>query len=181
MSAEGLKNYLELTGILSCNENPYLPCLTDIGCTWSDMKELVDRHELFYAKAYRKRVVYLSPEAYYLLKDCRATKPMDADAARLYALLDGAPPIEAGDLRAVSLMGQAALAKALDFLLEHLYITALGNGRYINPNWSTFRYGTAKAWEALTPPVSTIGDSRERLCAILERSMPKKEIELVLR
>lgn len=181
MSAEGLEKYLEITGILSCNENPYLPCLSDVGCTWSDMTELVDRHAIFYTKVYRKRVVYLSPETYYLLKPCRPVRPMNADAHKLYDLLDGAPPIEAGDLRELAQMGQAELAKALDFLLEHLYITALGNGRVINPNWSTFRYGTAKAWEALTPPPPQVNAPRERLFERLGRSMAEKEIEVLLR
>lgn len=180
MSAEGLQKYLEVAGILSCNENPYLPCLSDVGCVWADMTALVDRHALFYAKVYRKRVVYLSPEVYYLLKACRAQRPMGPDAERLYALLDGAPPIEAGDLREIAQMGQAQLAKALDFLLENLYVTALGDGRYINQNWSTFRYGTAKAWEALTPPESIGTEPHERLCSILARSLPPKEIRLLL-
>lgn len=42
MSAEALKTYLNMAGILSCNVNPYLPALDDIGCTWADAVALID-------------------------------------------------------------------------------------------------------------------------------------------
>lgn len=63
-------------GILLCNTNPDLPALEDIGCGWGDVTELIDRQELFYCKAFRKRTTYLSKETYYLLKEVRQKKPL---------------------------------------------------------------------------------------------------------
>ena len=71
-----LQSYLGDNGILLCNRNPDLPALEDVGCTWQDVTELIDRHELFYSKAFRKRTTYLSPEAYYLLKAAKPQKPL---------------------------------------------------------------------------------------------------------
>ena len=50
MSAEALQGYLEAAGILTCNVNPYLPSLSDVGCTWGDAAAVIDRHGLFYCK-----------------------------------------------------------------------------------------------------------------------------------
>lgn len=55
-----LRDYIDYAGILTCNVNPYLPSLSDIGCDWSDAVALIDSHDLFYCKAYRKRTTYLS-------------------------------------------------------------------------------------------------------------------------
>lgn len=66
-----LLSYLQINGILLCNANPYLPALEDIRCSWNDMTELIDSHQLFYCKAFRKRTTYLSAEVYYLLKAVR--------------------------------------------------------------------------------------------------------------
>lgn len=63
-----LLNYLEHNGILLCNQNPFLPALEDIGCSWNDVVELIDNHQLFYCKVFQKRTTYLSAECYYLLK-----------------------------------------------------------------------------------------------------------------
>ena len=41
-----LLRYLDRNGILLCNTNPELPALEDVGCSWSDVTELIDRQEL---------------------------------------------------------------------------------------------------------------------------------------
>ena len=128
MSAAQLKKYLDATGILACNTDAYLHCLEDIGCTWADAVELIEKKELFLCKAYRKRTVYLSPRVYHLLKGCRFQRPMPEPAARLYQILQTSPGLETGELRELAQMDQRTLLTAMDFLLEELYITAVGNG-----------------------------------------------------
>ena len=51
-----LLNYLEHNGILLCNQNPFLPALEDIGCSWNDVVELIDNHQLFYCSDYAQIV-----------------------------------------------------------------------------------------------------------------------------
>ena len=182
MSAAQLKHYLESTGILACNTDPNLRCLEDIGCSWADAVELIEKKELFLSKVYRKRTVYLSPRVYHLLKRCRTRRPMPEPAQRLYALLQGVPcGLETGELRELAQMDQRTLLMAMDFLLEELYITAVGNGRWLNPNWSAYRYGTAEHWEAASVPPPEVEDARETLMEFLSWSLPENEIQRLIR
>lgn len=182
MSEAQLKHYLNATGILACNTDIHLRCLEDIGCSWADAVELIEKKELFLSKVYRKRTVYLSPRVYHLLKQCRAQRPMPEPAQRLYELLQGIPcGLETGELRELAQMDQRTLLTAMDFLLEELYITAVGNGRWLNPNWSTYRYGTAEQWEAAAEPRSEVENPREILMEFLSWSMPEEEIRRLIR
>ena len=181
MSAAQLKKYLDATGILACNTDAYLHCLEDIGCTWADAVELIEKKELFLCKAYRKRTVYLSPRVYHLLKGCRYQRPMPEPAARLCQILQTSPGLETGELRELAQMDQRTLLTAMDFLLEELYITAVGNGHWLNPNWSTYRYGTAEAWEREAAPGQEEEHPRETLQEFLSWSMPEEEIRRLIR
>lgn len=89
-----LWQYLSTNGILLCNTNPELPALEDVGCTWGDVTELIDRHELFYCKAFRKRTTYLSKEVYYLLKKVRQKKPLTPAAQKIYSILEDGAAVE---------------------------------------------------------------------------------------
>lgn len=175
-----LKEYLDYAGILACNENPYLPSLSDIGCGWSDVMALVDSHELFYSKAYRGRTTYLSLKSYYLLKRIRKQRAMDENAARIHELLKS-EPLDMEMLRLLSCMEREQLDKALQFLLRNLYATALRTGNVLNPNWSTFYYCTAEAWEAHVKKPDIQSDPGETLRSIFSRTMAEKEIDRLLR
>lgn len=95
-----LLQYLDENGILLCNINPYLPALEDIGCCWSDVTELIDKHQLFYCKVFKKRTTYLSKEVYYLLKKIRTERILTQQAEHIYHMLEGNPPLETGVLKA---------------------------------------------------------------------------------
>lgn len=174
--ANKLYNYLQFAGILTCNVNPYLPSLSDIGCEWCDATALIDSHGLFYTKVYRKRTAYLSNEVYFLLSKCFVKKPLDEHSGRLYELIKESGPSDTETLKILSCMEQSHFKKAFDFLLENLYITAFQNGKMINPNWSTFLYSTAEAWEkAVRTPIQK-ACSAAKLKNILKRTMPEKEL-----
>ena len=182
MSASQLKYYLDTTGILACSTDIHLRCLEDIGCSWADAVELIEKKELFLSNVYRKRTVYLSPRVYHLLKQCRVQRPMPEPAQCLYGLLRGAPNgLETGELRELAQMDQRTLLTAMDFLLEELYITAVGNGHWLNPNWSTYRYGTAEHWEAASVPQPEEENPRETLTEFLSWNLPEEEIRNLLR
>lgn len=175
-----LSEYLTAMGILSCNRNPYLPSLEDLGFTWSEMTTLLDKKELFYCKAYRKRTVYLSPRAYFLLRQCRPRPELTESAAVLYEMLRQTGPIEAADLKRLTSLGPKEFQRAFDFLLQNLYATALENGNVRNPNWSTFRYGTAEQWEESAAPQQPSPDPERELRALLGRALPEKELSRLL-
>lgn len=140
-----LLSYLDRSGILLCNRDADLPCLEDIGCAWGDVTALLDRQALFYCKLYRGRTTYLSREAYYLLRAVRGErKALTPAAARVCALLLQAPGAETDFLKPLSGLCGKDFRDGLNFLLRHLYATAVGNGTAINANWSTFRYAAAE-------------------------------------
>lgn len=78
-------------------------------------------------------------------------------------------------------MDQRTLLTAMDFLLEELYITAIGNGHWLNPNWSTYRYGTAEARENASSSQPEEADPKETLMEFLSWSMPEEEIRRLIR
>lgn len=176
-----LYDYLAFAGILACNVNPYLPSLSDIGCEWNDMTGLVDRHELFYCKAYRKRTTFLSNEVYFLLKECRPAKQLDENAARVWSLLEKLGTADAQTLREAALMERGTFLRAIDTLLGELRITAFQNGKILNPNWSAFVYCTADAWERHVKKPAPCGDPRQALKQIVTRTMPEKEFLQLIR
>ena len=161
-------------GILLCNTNPDLPALEDIGCGWGDVPELIDRQELFYCKAFRKRTTYLSKETYYLLKEVRQKKPLTPSAQRIYAILENGAEAETGFLKAVSGLDGKAYREGVDFLLQNLYVTALRNGKLLNESWSTFLYAAAE-WEKCAPAAVPIENASERLWEILSQTMTERQ------
>ena len=160
-----IQAWLIQNGILLCNQNPDLPALEDIGCTWRDAMELIDKHLAFYSKAYKKRTAYLSPEAYRLIKILRPQRPMSGPARELYSVIEENPGADA----------------ALDFLLQNLYVTAIASGRELNENWSELMYCTAGEWERLAPAIALAEDPRGRLWELLGGVMTEKQIESLIR
>lgn len=172
-----LKEYLDYAGIITCNVNSYLPSLSDIGCGWSDAVALINSHELFYCKAYRKRTTYLSRQSYFLLKQCLSKKPLNSDAAIIYDILKQIGPLQTAELKLLTRMETSCFSKAADLLLENMYITAYKNGEFLNPNWSTLIYSTAESWEKCVEIPSVKSNVREELKMILTRTMSEKEFE----
>lgn len=179
MSSEGMGQYLADFGILACNENPWLPGLDVLGFTWADAVALIDRQEVFVSKAWRRRTAYLSPEVYFLFKECRTYQPMPTDAAALYDILLSAP-MESADLKRLVPLEKRAYDKALEFLLEQCYVTVLRNGTWKTSHWSSYVYGTAGTWEALAHRPAPNADPKAALTAILRRTMPEREVAKLL-
>ena len=176
-----LYDYLAYAGILACNVNPYLPSLSDIGCEWCDLTDLIDKHGLFYCKTYRKRTTFLSNDVYFLLKESRVARPLDENAARIFGILEKLGVAESQTLRETAMMERGAFSKAMDALLEEMQITAFQNGRILGPNWSTFVYSTADFWELHVKKPALREEPQQALKSILIRTMPEKEFHQLIR
>lgn len=176
MTDKSLKEHLAHFGLLTCNSTSTMPNITDLGFDWSDATNLIDKHELFYCKSYKNRTTYLSPEAYYLIKKYKKQKPMNTQAKQIYQLLEQ-NEMETIELKAFSFMKQTEYKKAFDFLLKERYITAIRNGRILNPNWSTYVYAAAEKWESYTPEPTVGPNSKEQLIALLSVFMTDREIK----
>lgn len=172
---EELLDYINTHGILLCNVNQDLPSLVSLGYNWENITSLIDSHEVFYCKTYKKRSTYLSKEVYLLLRKCKPQKELDANSQLIYNLLKELDTSEKEDLKKKSELETKSFDKAFDFLLENLYITAFINGKYLNPNWSTFVYSTAKRWEKEVTKLHFQGDPKKRLEEILLKEMNEKD------
>lgn len=181
MRINPLQSYLEANGILLCNQNPDLPALEDVGCTWQDVTELIDRHGLFYSKVFRKRTTYLSPEAYYLLRAVKPRKPLTPPAEHILSLLENGSTAETAFLKQVCGLPPKEYRDGFDFLLQNLYITAMANGTVLNENWSTFQYGTAQGWEALSRPPIPCDGPKSRLWELLRPTVPERCFRSLIR
>ncbi|MDO4572848.1 MAG: hypothetical protein Q4C13_05725 [Clostridia bacterium] len=180
MSAERLKEYLDAAGVIGCNASRSLCSLEDIGCTWSDAMRLIDRHQIFYAKAIRGRSVYFSPEAFYLLRAARRAPALDEAAQTLLSLIGGMPPAERSELARFAAMPKKRFDAAFARLLQSMQITALFSGRRINERWSTLIYGTTEAWAALNGEAFAADDPRAALRRLLGPSLSEAALEALL-
>ena len=130
---------------------------------------------LFYCKAFRKRTTYLSPGAYYLLKQCRSPRTMEPSSRSIYELLHSGPPIDTKALKRYPCLPPTEYSKAFNVLLEDMAVTAIGSGQTLNPNWSTLVYGTANAWEAVVPAPPSAADPAAALWRIFSPSMQESD------
>jgi hypothetical protein len=178
---EELLDFINLNGILLCNTNAELPSLSSLGYNWGNLTGLIDLHEIFYCKTFKKRSTYLSREAYLLLRKCKPKKAMDLNSNQIYELLKSLETAEKEELKLKSGMETKIFDKAFDFLLENLYITAFINGKYLNPNWSTFVYSTSERWEKEVTKLHFHGDPIPKLEAILLRNMQEKDFIKLIR
>ena len=102
-------------------------------------------------------------------------------SGQLYALMADKPPVDTSFLKEVSHLSPKSYQQGFDFLLQNLYVTALANGKQLTSNWSTFRYGTADAWETATPNRWSCDNACERLWEILSSTMPEKLFRSLIR
>ena len=184
--ARRMEDWLEKNGILLCNQNPWLPALEDIGCTWQDAMELIDEHRIFYSKSFKKRTAYLSPQAYWLLKSLRgqkpgAEKPLPASAGAVCALLGECPGADAALLKSLWQGPAKEFRTGLNFLLENLLATASGSSRRLGENWSELRYTLAEDWETLCPGTPGTERPQERLWALTGGIMTEKQFAAWIR
>lgn len=84
-------------------------------------------------------------------------------------------------LKLLSCMDVKPLQRAFGFLLENLYITAVGNRKMLNPHWFAYYYGTAGIWEANVTKPACSSDPREALKEILTRTMSEAEFDRFVR
>lgn len=164
---EKLLDFIDLHGVLLCNESPDLPSLSGRGFDMESVMGLVDLHQVFYCMAYKKRSTFLAQRAYYLLKRCRTYPAMDADCEKIFRAARTLGPAEKDELKEAAGMEKKAFEKAFRFLLENLYLTAYGRGKRLNPDWYTYLYCTAERWEKETHGLHFSGDARQALSELL--------------
>lgn len=147
-AAAPLRAYFAKNGILLCNENKFLPSLDTVGGDWNAIVYLIEQGEVFYSKLYRGRVSYLSREFYYQIKPYRQKLEAVSDRAReAYAFIESAGLTTSADIKNMLMLSGKVFNERMDELFSQLLVTAVKRERTINPNWSSFCWGTYARWE----------------------------------
>ena len=174
---QSLLNYLNMHGLLLCNQNKYLPSLFDVGGDWDSIVSLIEKREVFYCKVYKKRTSYLSRELYFLLKrDKQSMLAIPALSLDIYNFLYDNGPADTETIKNMLMLSKKSFDDAFDILLERMQVTATKIGKMLGKSWSTFVWGTYADWEKGVLPVSTDMDDYNRLFRILNSILTEKEI-----
>lgn len=172
-----LADYIEDHGILLCNENEEMQSLCGLGYNMENIIGLIESHQVFYCKVYKKRSAYLSIKAYQLLSRIKTVKELSTDAEIIYNEIKKHDFIGKDDLKQMFHMEKKIFDKAFDFLLENLYITAF-SGKRINPNWYSYLYCTNDQWEKEVPGLHFNGNPKEALWKIVSGNMSEKDFNV---
>jgi len=174
------KNAIELqllmNGLLCVGNSKYFSSFGDLGCTWGDVMEFVNKREIFYSKFFKGQAIYLSPILYYSLKQC-VKRPELGEAKVIYDFFYK-NPCEAREAKVVLGLPEKKFNSLLEFLLRNFYITVYASGRILTSNWTTLIYCTDKTWELATPNKIdfTAESAFEIIQDFLQRSLSEKEI-----
>ncbi|MDF2905931.1 MAG: hypothetical protein K0R34_1252 [Herbinix sp.] len=174
---EELREYLDTNGILLCNENDILPSLCSLGYNMENIIGLIEQHQVFYCKAFKKRSTYLSIRAYQLLKRTKTVKELYPEAKMIFNDMKRYDFIDKEEFKANYNMEKKVFDKAFDFLLENLYITACA-GKRLNPNWYSYLYCSSERFEKEIGGLHYNGNSKEALCKLIGKNMSEKDFNL---
>jgi hypothetical protein len=174
---QSILNYLNTYGLLLCNQNKYLPSLSDVGGDWDSIVSLIEEREVFYCKVYKKRTSYLSRELYFLLKRYKQSiLAIPAISMDIYNFLYDNGPADTETIKSILMLSKKSFDDAFDILLERMLVTATKRGKTLGKTWATFVWGTYVDWEKGALPISTDIDDYNRLFRILNSNLTEKEI-----
>lgn len=169
-----LSEYMDMNGILLCNENKELPSLCGLGYNMENIIGLIELHQVFYCKVYKKRSTYLSVKAYKLLSRCKIVKDFPSEAEVIYNEIKKYDFVDKDDLKQALNMEKKTFDRAFDFLLENLLITAWC-GKKINSSWYSYLYCTSDQWEKQVQGLHFNGNPKEELWRIFNGHMSEKD------
>lgn len=147
MKTEIIREFIEKSGILLLNDNPYLPSVSSIGGDWESILSLIETRDVFLSKVYKGRTAYLSRELYFYLRVLKHDKPMDELQKLIYEFIDSTDGVEMDILKQYVSALSKDFDKAMNALQRNLYVTAIGEGKKLSSSWSTYIWGTFRQWE----------------------------------
>ena len=132
-----------------------------------------------YCKAFGKKAVYLSVRVYQLLKRCKRVRPLTEEAAQILDAMKSRACVDKNELKKELAIDTKIYNKALDFLLENLYITACA-GKKLNASWYSYLYCTAEQFEKKIEGLHFNGDAKAELKKIVGKRMDEKSMKALL-
>ena len=152
LAREALLAYFAQNGMLLCNESKELPYLDLVGGNWNAIVSLMESGDVFYSRLFHHRVTYLSRALYFAMKPYRQRmQHLDAVSIRLLEFLRAVGEANAEEMQAALFMEKRAQTKALEQLVDELFVTVSSRDKTIHETWCTFRYCPAERWEEKRP------------------------------
>lgn len=137
---------------------------------------LIEEGQVFYSKLYGGRVTYLSKEFYANMKPYRQRlEGLSPTARAVYDFLSEIGTANTEEIKRVLLLSSRTFTQSMNELFRELLVTAIRRDRTMNENWSSFEWGTYKAWEELHP-VSAAENSRDVLEHLTKGILTKKKL-----
>ena len=140
--------YFGENGLLLCNENPALPYLDFVGGNWNAIVSLMESGDVFHCRLFHHRVTYLSRALYFAMKPYRRRMHrLDAISIRLLAFLRAVGEANAEEMQTACQLEKPAQTKALELLVDEMFVTVSSRDKTIHETWCTFCYCPAECWE----------------------------------
>lgn len=174
-----LNTVIKDIGMLLLNENKQFLSVMELGGDWDTIMSLIEEREVFFSKVYKKRTTYLSRELYFLLKRFRQRTLLGYTEQKIYEFLSQCGGADTETIKAALMIEDKKFKKAMDKLLESMNVTVLHRARTLNPQWSSFLWGTFEQWEEGCENVELSQNDDEnmkKIESILIKSMSRKEI-----
>lgn len=146
---EKLKNLIDDKGFILLNPNIYCPNLMDTNESWETIIPLIKQGDVFYSKFYCKKVTFLSNEFYFKIKSLMNSFSDSLLQLEIIDLLKSSKGLNSECIKKALCLSNKEFTYNLNFLLQTLQVTVLDQSSVINPNWSSFIWGTSKQWEKL--------------------------------
>ena len=175
-----LITYFGENGLLLCNENPALPYLDLVGGNWNAIVSLLESGDAFYSRLFHHRVTYLSRALYFAMKPYRQRmQHLDAASVRLLEFLRAVGEANTEEMQIACFMEKQTQTKALEQLVDEMFVTVSSRDKTIHETWCTFRYCLAEHWEEKqqVPPQAKI----DLAIGLLEKHFTEKQIQHLLK
>jgi hypothetical protein len=137
---------LDEYGFIMLNQHNCLPSVCATGETWAGFMEMIERRQVFLTNLVEKKTTLLSPALYAAIFKKQKQAAIDSDMAAIYTFVAKNQPVSSEHIRLSLQQEKKETDKLVKKLEAHLYITVLKEGKRLNQNWGTYRWGTSDQW-----------------------------------
>ncbi|MCL2397406.1 MAG: hypothetical protein FWC93_04995 [Defluviitaleaceae bacterium] len=142
---------------------------------------MIEQGEVFYSKAYRGRVTYLSRELYWQIKPHKQRMEKLTPVSRaVLEFVRGMEIVTTKDIKDALMLSSKELGVAMDGLFKELLVTAVKRDRTMSANWSSFCWGGFECWEKVGA-VGEIERDETGIYKMLSGIMTDRQIESLLK
>ncbi|MBS7528508.1 hypothetical protein KHM83_17615 [Fusibacter paucivorans] len=137
---------LDEYGFIMLNQHQQLPSVCATGETWAGFMEMIERRQVFLTNLVEKKTTLLSPALYAAISKKQQPMVFDSETEPVYTFVAKNQPVSSENIRLCLQKDKKATDKLVKKLEACLCITVLKEGKRLNQNWGTYRWGTSIKW-----------------------------------